>query len=442
MDGKRWLVAVLVGLLLIGRSSLAEKPKSAAETAKKGELLQEKPSESDKAWAAYRSFCDQAEKYETQGDLDKAIGSWTNAIRHVPQQTVYPDIHGAFFSRAWLYGKKGDLDKAIADYSAAMRYDPWSVIPLCCRAGMYERKGELDKAIADYAKAIRLRSDNAYPFIGRARLYIKKGDLDKAIADCTESLRLKPDFAAAYDCRASAFLLKGEIDKAIADSTEAIRLDSKKAAFYEARSRAYAKKGDNHKVVEDHIGAVRLAGKSGSISLEVAPFQIVKNSDGFFVFADHRCSKYVPSINYRNVSASFSDAQSKEMAKTSLDKALFLRYIETQWPLSRLKTYCTKANRFPDGCQNLVGNWCFSEDLSVHKDRHDGFDKIYVYACHDDGMGGECSYAGSLMSDWRRWDYSLNMVRGKDHWVIIESLPNDFMDNPAKYLSGQTVQKK
>ena len=77
----------------------------------------------------------------------------------------------------------------------------------------------------------------------------------------------------------------------------------------------------------------------------------------------------------------------------------------------------------------------------MHKGKQHGFDKIYVYATEDDGKS---NYYGSLTQNWRRWDYSLNMACGKDHWVIIESLPNDFMDNPAKYLpqhrSRQVIQ--
>jgi len=75
----------------------------------------------------------------------------------------------------------------------------------------------------------------------------------------------------------------------------------------------------------------------------------------------------------------------------------------------------------------------------VHKGKQHNFDKIYVYVSDE---GGESNYYGSLAQTWRRWDYSLNMVRGKDHWAIIDSLPNDFMDNPAKYLPRQAVQKK
>jgi len=95
----------------------------------------------------------------------------------------------------------------------------------------------------------------------------------------------------------------------------------------------------------------------------------------------------------------------------------------------------------PEAYQNLVySNLCFNEkEIPVHKDKHDGFETIYVYVCEDDGKG---NYYGSLATDWQRWEYSLNMVRGKKNWFIIESLPNDFMDNPTKYLPQQPVQGK
>ena len=358
--------------------------------------------------------------------------------------------YDAFFGRGRMYGKKGDFDKAIVDYTEAIRHqqqwDELNVLARCCRAEAYARKGELERGIADYSEAAKLRSDNAYPFIGRACLYIKKGELDKAIGDCTESIRLKPDFAAAFNHRAVAFLRKGDLDKAIADASEAIRLDPTKTAFFETRRSAYAKKGDERKANEDRLAALRLASKNrGNDSIDAA-FQIVREA-GDFVFADHRCSKYVPSTG------SFSDAQLKEMAKTSLNQTLFVRYIEAEWPVSRLKNYCTKGNRWPSGSvdddipapQNLTGmGRHMSDDLPVHRDNHAGFDGIYVYVCEDDGEnsgpGGPVSYANP--SDWRRWEYSLNIFRGKDHWAIIESLPNDFMDHPDKYLPGRAARGK
>jgi len=152
-------------------------------------------------------------------------------------------------------------------------------------------------------------------------------------------------------------------------------------------------------------------------------------------------SKYLPSIDNGDGSYRFSKAQLAEMARTPLDRSLFLQYVETKWPLDKLKSYCTKENIWPEGYQNLVAtHLCFHEwEIPVHKGKKHDFDKIFVYVSDD---GGESNYYGSLAKTWRRWDYSLNVIRGKDCWAIIESLPNDFMNNPAKYLPERASLKK
>jgi len=388
----------------------------------------------------YFAYCERARICEMKGDVDKAIADWTIAIPLAPPGDSY-DVADIFFARGWFYGKKGELDKAIADYSEVVRRTSFDAYVHCCRASMYEKKGELDKAIADYTEAVRLRPDNAYMFIGRARLYRKKGALDEAIADCTEAIRLKPDFAAAYYQRGFASIQKGDVDSAIADATEAIRLDPQNAAFYSARSLAYAKKGVDDKASADRNAALRF-GRGGVVDKQGdASFEIARNDVGVVRFSDPLCSKYVPSVDNGDGSHRFSDVQLKEMAKSSLDRRLFLQYIEAKWRLTKLKAHCTQANVWPEGCQNLVPEkLCFNEwKTPVHEGKQHGFDAIYVYVSESDGKS---NYVGSATPDWRRWKYSLNMVRGKDHWAIIEGLPNDFMDNPAKYGGQRAVESK
>jgi hypothetical protein len=149
---------------------------------------------------------------------------------------------------------------------------------------------------------------------------------------------------------------------------------------------------------------------------------------------------YLPSIDNGNGSHRFSEAQLKQMARTPLGRSLFLRYVEAKWPLSKLKAYCTPEHRWPEGeWQNLVSENNLFGDVPLHEGKQHEFDKIYVYVSEDDGKS---NYFGSVATNWRRWDYSLNIFRGKDHWAIIESLPNDFMDHPTKYLPQQPVQRK
>ena len=117
------------------------------------------------------------------------------------------------------------------------------------------------------------------------------------------------------------------------------------------------------------------------------------------------------------------------MAKTPLKRDLFVHYIEAKWPLAKIKAFCTPENRFPD-VQNLVGQNEWGEIPLYEGQQHD-FDRICVYVSEDDGKS---IYFGTAGTDWKRWEYSLNITRGKEQWTVIETLPNDLVDNPAKYV--------
>lgn len=123
----------------------------------------------------------------------------------------------------------------------------------------------------------------------------------------------------------------------------------------------------------------------------------------------------------------FSDAQLERLARSPLDRQRFIAYVKRVWPIGRLREYCVRRNRWAPEYQNLVAlNSPFGDvDLYIG-DRH-GFDRIWVYVSEDLGKG---KYFGSTGWNWHRWTYSLNVSRKDDHWVIIEHLPNDFMDSP------------
>jgi hypothetical protein len=127
----------------------------------------------------------------------------------------------------------------------------------------------------------------------------------------------------------------------------------------------------------------------------------------------------------------FSDAQLSRMAQSKLDTNRFIAYVERKWSLTRLQEFCVKSNRWPVGYQNLVALKC-PIDVQLHKGIPHEFDRIWVYVSEDDGRG---KYYGGAGWNWHRWKYSLNVVRKRSLWAIIEELPNDFMDSPAYDLS-------
>lgn len=130
-----------------------------------------------------------------------------------------------------------------------------------------------------------------------------------------------------------------------------------------------------------------------------------------------------PTFAYR-----FTEEQLARMARTKLDTNRFLSYVERRWPVERLQAYCVSTNIFPELCQNLVAENC-PLDTDLYKGKAGGFDRVSVYVSQDNGRA---TYFGEAGTSWHRWVYSLNTQRGSNHWVIIEDLPNDFMDS-AKF---------
>ena len=127
-----------------------------------------------------------------------------------------------------------------------------------------------------------------------------------------------------------------------------------------------------------------------------------------------------PGIAYR-----FTEEQLARMASTPLETNKFVTYVEKRWPVERLQAHCVASNTLPPMAQNLVAQPCVQTEL--FKGKPTGFEKVWVYVAEDDGRNTYFEDAGTK---WHRWTYSLNIERGGSHWVIIEQLPNDFMDSP------------
>ncbi|MGO9108718.1 MAG: tetratricopeptide repeat protein [Thermoguttaceae bacterium] len=178
----------------------------------------------------------EAKKTENDKAIDKAIADYTESIRIDFEAGMahagaakWPDLRAAwaYFGRAIAYDKQGDPDRAIADYSEAIEIAPQSVQAYRCRAIDYAKKGETDKAIADLSEAIRLDPRDARMYINRGIISCGKRDYDKAIADFSEAIRLDPKSADAHYNRRVAYAKKGESDNAGKDFDRAKMLGHK-----------------------------------------------------------------------------------------------------------------------------------------------------------------------------------------------------------------------
>ncbi|MDR1858773.1 MAG: tetratricopeptide repeat protein [Treponema sp.] len=168
-----------------------------------------------------REHLKQGNYYFHQGDYDRAIESYTEAIKLNPQYAK------AYSRCGFAYAHKGDLDRAIADCNHAIRLDPNDGHAYNERGIVYRNKDDYDRAIEDYTKAIRLAPNNAMLYNNRGEAFDAKGDYDRAIADYNEAIRLAPNDVSAYYRRSGAYAGKGNLDRAGRDYETAWRIDSK-----------------------------------------------------------------------------------------------------------------------------------------------------------------------------------------------------------------------
>jgi tetratricopeptide (TPR) repeat protein len=182
-------------------------------------------------------FNDRGVAYRLNGDLERAIADYSQAIR------LNGKFAAAFNNRGVAYDKKGEYDRAIQDYDQAIKLKA-SAESHFNRGNAYLGKGQYDHAIDDYNEAIKLKADFAAAFDNRCWARAVVGILKLALADCNAALRLMPNNAATLDSRAFVFLKMTQFDAAVSDYEAALRIDPKLAFALYGRGLARLKNED------------------------------------------------------------------------------------------------------------------------------------------------------------------------------------------------------
>jgi tetratricopeptide (TPR) repeat protein len=164
-----------------------------------------KPAEPDRPTpATASSFLKLALERSRQGDLDRAIADFDEAVRLAPRNS---DIYRY---RARDLGRMGRWDRALADYDRAIRLDPNNPALFHDRALALQHKGELDEALVDFDRAVRMSFRDAEVYSDRGAAWLAKGSYDRALADFNQALKLDPGLATAAARRDEALERKRE----------------------------------------------------------------------------------------------------------------------------------------------------------------------------------------------------------------------------------------
>ena len=215
------------------------------------------------------NYFDRGNAWYDQGEYDKAIADFDQAIRLKPN---FADVY-VRRGNAWFH--KGEYDKAIADYNQVLRVNPNDDVAYNNRGNAWDYKGEHDKAIADYNQVLRLNPNDAVAYNNRGEALRKKGEFDKALADYNQAIRLNPNYALAYNNLATiqATCPDGKYRdgrKALQNANKAYQLDGGKRWTYAGTlAEANAENGDFAKAREWGAKAIEMAGKDKTANAKV-----------------------------------------------------------------------------------------------------------------------------------------------------------------------------
>lgn len=250
----------------------------------------------DKAKA--EEFFKQGQAYWKNFDIQEAIQSYTQALKHFPNYVLALEERGMIF---YMIKK---LEPALADFNAVLKLTPSNAKSLNYRGltltaiALKIKETEIiykpaadnaQKALADFTKAIEIEPTNSTYYNSRGKLLLEFDFYKEAIADFEKSISLEPQNPFAYTYlgytkfmsdagtgitelnkaielspkNPDAYFIRGNINRglrlqneALQDFTKAIELNRHNAEYYNARGMIYFQKQDGNAAVKDFSKAI------------------------------------------------------------------------------------------------------------------------------------------------------------------------------------------
>jgi len=170
----------------------------------------------------------QGQRFSGQGDLNRAIASYDEAIK------LRPNWAEAYLQRGFARRMKGALDEAINDFDEATSLDARTTRNNRSVSEAYTNRGqirrnrlEVDNAILDFDKAINIYDGDSQTYFDRGQARLLNEDFSGAIADFDSSLtKSSGSFsrALALADRSLAKRLLGRHEEAQKDLDEMLKL--------------------------------------------------------------------------------------------------------------------------------------------------------------------------------------------------------------------------
>jgi tetratricopeptide (TPR) repeat protein len=167
----------------------------------------------------YHAYHKLADAFETKGEQQKAIETYTKAIG------ISNEHSESYMNRGYLFMQSGSYAKAIEDFNEVLKIKPEYFQAYTNRGITYRKLKDNEKALNDFNKALSINPDDVVSMTEIAQVYIEKGEDEKALKQLEDAIEKNPEYASPYSVRGLYYGQNNNLDKALQDLEKASELD-------------------------------------------------------------------------------------------------------------------------------------------------------------------------------------------------------------------------
>lgn len=247
---------IIVALLLGGLSVHGQQNGQQKQPAKKTE------SEIKDSGKLAETLFESGQNAHQKGDLEKAIGLYTEALKLDPELWQAEFQRGvAYFSLNKLAEAKASMNRVseqlrqFADSNEVHRVSSRVQIALGQIALAENNLAEAEKV---FRRALELNPQAGQVHAGLAEVLLTSGKTDEAIAEAKAAIAAGDDRAAVYSLLGVAQTLSGKYDESLLNLNESLKREPKNAVALRYRANALIAKGRLNEAVADLRSAIAI----------------------------------------------------------------------------------------------------------------------------------------------------------------------------------------